>query len=173
MLEKAKNRFYCESGTEKSTKYYEDNQEDLREKAKNQYRLLSEQDKKVKKALQKIKNSFFCIIENKWKNLDFGNDAINKRKLHKHKHTFHKCKQLINVNKVDIGWIVISNKDSYGNKDSFEYFIGYKSDIGVLPLCIKHLQLNRYAKYFDIDNESTKFLVHSKKAIKTIQCNVG
>ena len=104
----------------------------------------------------------------------FGNDGINKKKkLYKLKHTFNKCKHLIIVNKIDIGWIVISNKDSYGNKGSFEYFIGCKSDIGVLPLCIKHPQLNRYAKYFDINNECTKFLVYSKKTIKTIQCNMG
>ena len=106
----------------------------------------------------------------------FGNDGINKKKnfINLNIHLINdKCKHLINVNKIDIGWIVISNKDSYGNKGSFEYFIGCKSDIGVLPLCIKHPQLNRYAKYFDIDNECTKFLVYSKKAIKTIQCNMG
>ena len=44
----------------------------------------------------------------------FGYNGINKNK-------FHKCKQPININKIDIKRIAISDEDSYGNKGSFKY----------------------------------------------------
>ena len=34
-------------------------------------------------------------------------------------------KNLINIHQVDIKRIVLSNKKSYGNKDSLKYFTGY------------------------------------------------
>ena len=43
------------------------------------------------------------------------------------KNAFHKKKKLIKINKVDIKRIVFSDKKSYSNKDSFKYFIGYKT----------------------------------------------
>ena len=35
---------------------------------------------------------------------------------------------------------------------SLKYFIGYNSDIGVVPLCIKFPQMSGYLKYFDNDD---------------------
>ena len=60
--------------------------------------------------------------------LVFGNNGVNKN-------TFHKRKQLIDINKLDIR--KISNRDSYGKKCSCKYFIEYMSNIGVVSLCIK------------------------------------
>ena len=53
LLEKAKNTFHCEGRKKKATKYLEDNQEVLREKARNQYRHLSEQEMEVKEQCRK------------------------------------------------------------------------------------------------------------------------
>ena len=52
------------------------------------------------------------------------------------KNAFHKHKQQIDINKIDIEIIAVPNKDPYGNKGSFKYFIGYKSIEGIRPLCI-------------------------------------
>ena len=40
------------------------------------------------------------------------------------KNAFLKNKKQININDVDIKRIVSSDEKSYGNKDSFKYFIG-------------------------------------------------
>ena len=93
--------------------------------------------------------------------LIFGEDCINKN-------AFHKNKRPINIDEVDIKRIVLSSKHSYGNRDSFKYFIGY-IDIGNIlpaPLCIKLPQMNGYTKYFDNNNKYMNLLVHDKKLLK-------
>ena len=47
---------------------------------------------------------------------------------------------------------MLSNKESYGNKDSYKYFTGYINKGNPSPLCIKVPQMNAYAKYFKIVN---------------------
>ena len=61
----------------------------------------------------------------KEKILIFGEDNINKN-------IFHKHKQAIDINKVDIKRTVACDKSSYDNKGSFKCFIGYKVDIGIM-----------------------------------------
>ena len=59
------------------------------------------------------------------------------------------CKKLININDIDIKRIVLSKKDSYGNKGAPEYFIGYDDyEISILPLYIILPQINAYTKCF-------------------------
>ena len=48
--------------------------------------------------------------------LIFGETCLNKK-------IFHKRKHLIYIDKVDIGRIVISSKDSYDKEGLFKYFI--------------------------------------------------
>ena len=92
--------------------------------------------------------------------LIFGYNGINKNK-------FHKRKQPININKIDIKRLAISDEDLHGSKGSFRYFIECKSKEGTRPLCIKHPQLSGYAKYFNGNNKSINFVVHNKKLLKT------
>ena len=49
--------------------------------------------------------------------LTFGNKSTDKN-------PFYKCKHRIEINKVDINKIVISNKDACGKESAFEYFNG-------------------------------------------------
>ena len=42
------------------------------------------------------------------------------------KHKFDIHEESINIDKVDIKRIVLSDIESYGSKDTFKYFIGYK-----------------------------------------------
>ena len=71
----------------------------------------------------------------------FGDKDVNKN-------TFHKRKQPVDKNKVDIDKIVISDKDSYGKKGSFAYFIGCKSNDGIRPLYIKLPQMSGHVKIY-------------------------
>ena len=95
--------------------------------------------------------------------LVFGNNDVNRN-------TFHKRKQLIDINKSDFR--KISNRDLYAKKCSFKYFIEYMKNIGVVSLCIKLPQLNRHIKYFDdrlmniFNNRFMNFLVHNEKLLK-------
>ena len=44
--------------------------------------------------------------------------------------------------------IVVSNKICFGKQD-FEYFIGYKDNKKIKPLCIFFSEMSIYKKYFD------------------------
>ena len=85
--------------------------------------------------------------------LIFSNAAIIKN-------TFHRSNQPIDINKLDINKIVISDKDS------FKYFIGYRSNDDIRPLCIKLPQISGYAKYFDSNKKYINFSVSDKKLLK-------
>ena len=71
------------------------------------------------------------------------------------------CEKPIPIDKVEIKLIVLYRKDSYGNKGAFKYFIGYKSNAGIIPLYIKLPKMNAYAKYFK-DSKLVNLLVHDK-----------
>ena len=91
----------------------------------------------------------------------FGKECINKT-------AFHKNKRPISLDKVDISRRVFSEKDSYGKKCSFKYFIGYINETHAFPvsLCIKLPQMNGYVKYFDSNDESMDLLINDKELIK-------
>ena len=62
------------------------------------------------------------------KTLKFDNIEVNKKE-------FHKSKQPIDLNLVDINKIVISGKFKHSD-DGFKHFIIYKKDDIAKPLCI-------------------------------------
>ena len=78
------------------------------------------------------------------------------------KNSFHKFKRPVSIDKVDIKKIVLSSKESYGNKGAFKYFMGYIINVVIIPLYIKLPQMNAFAKYFDSDIEYMNLLVHDK-----------
>ena len=41
------------------------------------------------------------------------------------KSSFYKGKKITNIEDIDVNNILVSKKESYGNKNSFKYFIGY------------------------------------------------
>ena len=47
---------------------------------------------------------------------------------------------------IDINEIVVSNKFSFGKPD-FKYFIGYKDNTEIRPLCIFFPDINKYKRY--------------------------
>ena len=79
---------------------------------------------------------------------------------------FHKYKKPITIDEVDIKKIVLSSKESYGNKCAFKYFIGYISnDYGNIPLCIRLPQMNASVKYFK-HSKCMNLLVRDKELLK-------
>ena len=52
------------------------------------------------------------------------------------------------INDIDINEIVVSNKLSFNKKD-FKYFIGYKDDKAIGPLCIFFPEMSMYKRYSD------------------------
>ena len=113
-----------------------------REYGRNRYHKMSKENKEKLKESQKnyrkAKNfhrkflsfSLHCI---KWKKvLIFAEDYVIKN-------NFHLSKKPINIDKVDIKKVMLSNKESYGNKGSCKYFTGYICEGNALlsPWCIQ------------------------------------
>ena len=80
-------------------------------------------DKVSKKKISAInpvqkRNIFLPIIKMSEKTIKLDNIVVNKKE-------FHKSKQPINLNLVNVDQIIISHKFKH-NDDGFKYFIGYK-----------------------------------------------
>ena len=66
------------------------------------------------------------------KTLKFNDTKINKKE-------FHISKQAIDLDLVDTGKIVVSDRFKH-SEEGFKYFIGYQQDKMVKPLCISYLK---------------------------------
>ena len=75
------------------------------------------------------------------KTLKFDNIRVNKKE-------FHKSKQPIDLDLINVDQIVVSDKFKHSD-DGFKYFIGYKEGEIVKPLCIILPQMSGYIKYFE------------------------
>ena len=56
---------------------------------------------------------------------------------------FHQYKSSISINVIDINKIIASYKFSFGKQD-FKYFLGYKDNKKIRPLCIFFPEMNIY-----------------------------
>ena len=80
------------------------------------------------------------------KTLKFSNIKINKNE-------FHKSKQAIDLDSVTVDKIVVSGKFRH-SEEGYKYYIGYKEDEIIKPLCIILPQMNGYIKYFEIGGKN-------------------
>ena len=85
------------------------------------------------------------------KTLKFDNIVVNKKE-------FHKSKQPINLDLVNVDQIVTSDKFKHSD-DGFKYFIDCKEDDIVKPLCIILLQMSGYIKYFENGGKNMSFVI--------------
>ena len=85
------------------------------------------------------------------KKLKFDNIRVNKKE-------FHKSKQPINLDLINIDQIVVSDKSKYRD-GGFKYFIGYKEGEIVKLLCIILPQLSAYVKYFENGGKNMPFVI--------------
>ena len=85
------------------------------------------------------------------KTLKFDNVEVNKKE-------FHACKQPIALNLVNVNQILISGKFEHSDK-RYKYFIGYKDDNIIRPLCIILPLMSGYIKYFDNGGKNVSFII--------------
>ena len=83
------------------------------------------------------------------KTLKFDNIRVNKKE-------FHKSKQLIDLDLINVNQIVISDKTQHSD-DGFKYFIVCKEDQVVKPLRIILPQMSGYIKYFENRGKNMSF----------------
>ena len=92
------------------------------------------------------------------KSINFDDKKINKS-------NFYKNKKLFNMHDLDVNKILVSKKESYGTKNSLNYFIGYNDDDVIRPLCIRLPQMIGYVKHFD-SNKTISFKVSDNKLLR-------
>ena len=92
------------------------------------------------------------------KNINFDNKKIKRS-------SFYKNKKINNIEDIDVNNVLVSKKESYGNKNSFKYFIVYNDNDIIRPLCIKLPQMTGYARKFD-ENTAMSFIVKNKQLLK-------
>ena len=80
------------------------------------------------------------------------------------KSAFHKSRYPIDIDKVNIGKIVIFNQVLFGKK-GFKYFIGCKDDDKIKPLCIILLKMSGYVEGFD-ETKYMSFLIKDKELLE-------
>ena len=85
------------------------------------------------------------------KKLKFDNIRVNKKE-------FHKSKQPINLDLVNVDQIVTSGKSKHSD-DGFKYFIGYKEGEIIKTLCIILPQMSGYIKYFENRGKNMSFVI--------------
>ena len=84
-----------------------------------------------------------CSVKLSKKTLKLDNIEVNKKEL-------HVSKQPIAINFVNVNQILISNKFEHRDK-GFKYFIGYKDDNIIRPLCIILPQMSGFIKHVFYD----------------------
>ena len=84
------------------------------------------------------------------KTLKFDNIRVNKKE-------FHKSKQPIDLDLVNVDQIGVSDKCKHSD-GGLKYFIGYKEGKIVKPLCIILHQMTGYIKYFENGGKNMSFV---------------
>ena len=74
---------------------------------------------------------------------------------------FPQYKSLILINNIDINEIAVSNKFLFSKQD-FKYFLGYKDNQEIKPLCIFFPEMNIHKRYSD----KTRCMYFMKKCEK-------
>ena len=77
---------------------------------------------------------------------------------------FQQYKNPFSINDIDINEIVASNKFSFGKQD-YKYFIGYKDNQKIRPLCIFFPEMSAYRMDFD-ETECMSFLIKDKEFLE-------
>ena len=68
------------------------------------------------------------------KKINFNDKKIKKS-------SFYKDKKINNIEEIDVNNTLVSKKESYGNKNSLKYFIGYNDNDVIKPLSIRLPQM--------------------------------
>ena len=158
ILQKAKERY----SKEKAAEYYLQNKEIIKEKSKNWLKNLSEEEKDKIEEYQRQRYQQLTqykkeALQNKWVlfllNIRMSEKTLKSYDIRVNKKEFHKSKQPIDLDLVNVDQIVVYDKFKHSD-DGFKQFIGYKEGEIVKPLCIILTQMNGYIKYFESSDKS-------------------
>ena len=108
----------------------------------------------VKYKKEALQNKYILFSQYKKmseKTLNFDNINVNKKE-------FHKFKQSVDLDLINVDQIVVSDKFKHSD-DGFKYFIGYKEGEIVKPLCIILPQMTGYIKYFENGGKNMSFII--------------
>ena len=108
------------------------------------------------KKMRKWNISFLRCINISKNTLKFDNVELNKKEI-------HVSKQRIALNLVDVDQMIIPDK--FNSDTGFKYFIGYKDDNIVRPLCIILPQMSGYIKYFNNGGKYTSLVIEYDTAL--------
>ena len=75
---------------------------------------------------------------------------------------FTKIKKITCIDNTDVDKILVSEKEPYGAKHSFKYFIGYNDNDVIRPLFARLPQMTGYARKFD-ENATMSFRVNNEQ----------
>ena len=92
------------------------------------------------------------------KNINFDDKKIKESR-------FYKDKNINNIEDFDVNNILVSKKESYGNKNSFKHFIGDNDNGIIRPLCIRLWKMTGYARKFG-ENATMSFIVKNRQLLK-------
>ena len=65
------------------------------------------------------------------------------------KSEFYKNKKANRIGDIDVSKILVSQKEPYGTKTSFKYFIGCNDNDVIRPLCVRLPQMTGYDRRFN------------------------
>ena len=170
ILQKAKERY----SKEKAAEYYLQNKEAIKGKSREQYKNLQKEEKgKIKeyqiKRYQKLIQYKKEVLQNKWV-LFFSQYNKNEWKdtkiwhIRVDKKEFHKSKQPIDLDLVNVYQIVLSDKFKHSD-DGFKYFTGYKEGEIVKPLCTILPQMSGNIKYFENGGKNMSFMIKNNDVL--------
>ena len=74
---------------------------------------------------------------------------------------FIKTKKINIIDDIDLNKILIIEKEPYGTKNSYKYFVGYNDNDVIRPLCVRLPQMTSYARKFG-ENVTMSFRVNNK-----------
>ena len=77
------------------------------------------------------------------KNINFDNKNIKKSDF------YNKNKEIFNIDDIDVNKILMSKKETYGEYNSFKYFIGYNDNDIIRPLYLGLSQMTGYINKFE------------------------
>ena len=92
------------------------------------------------------------------KNINFDDIKVKNNK-------FYKNKKAFDIYDIDINKILASKEEPYGSNKSVKYFIGYKDNDDISPLCITLPQMIGYVKCFK-SNKAMSFRISDNELLK-------
>ena len=99
--------------------------------------------------------------------INFNDETIKKS-------DYYKNKKIFNIDNIDVNKILVSKKETYGEYNSFKYFIGYNDNDIIRPLYLGLSQMTGYINKFDKNKMSLmakdqQLLKNYNKIWKTIE----